>query len=210
MKYFSSLPLLTQTDSNGNSYLLRNLLVRTELIPQLSKNPLLFYKYELREGDTPEIVANKYYGDSYRYWIVMYGNPGVMDPQADWPLTSSQFLLYLKDKYETAAGGAGNVMSYVLGTVHHYEKVVTTYEDDTQTTIIKNVEIDADTYNSLQTTTTTNTFSTGAKVTMTISGKAVSIYDYENDANEAKRSINLINSAYVNQAETQYQKLTSA
>ena len=48
---------------------------------------------------------------------------------------------------------------------------------------------------------------TGNKVTMIISRNAVSIYDYENGINEAKRNINLINSTYVSQVEKQYQTL---
>ena len=58
MKYFNSLPYLTTTNVDGNLYALKNLLIRTQMIPQLAKNPLLFYEYNLQDGDTPEIVAN--------------------------------------------------------------------------------------------------------------------------------------------------------
>ena len=125
-------------------------MVRTDLIPQLSKNPLVFYQYSIQEGDTPEIIADKYYGDSFRYWITLYSNPNIMDPQSDWPLTSQQFLIYLNDKYATAANGSSNVLSYTQGTVHHYEKIFTSYDDETQTTAVKSVEVDLDTYNNIQ------------------------------------------------------------
>ena len=210
MKYFNTLPLLTNTDANGNSYLMRNLLVRTDLIPQLAKNPLVYYQYELREGDTPETVARKYYGDQYRYWIVLYGNPTIMDPQGNWPLSSQQFVLYLKDKYATAAGGANNVLSYTQGTIHHYEKIVTTIDGDTQTTVIKNVEVDLATYNSITPITQIKSFPNGSKVTYTLSKSAISIYDYENNLNEAKRNINLIKSSYANQMETQFKQLVNS
>jgi len=210
MEYFSSLPYLTTTDNNGNSIVVRNLLIRTGLIPQLAKNPLLFYQYEVRDGDTPEIVANKYYGSPFRYWITMYGNPQMLDPQSDWPVSSQQFTLYLKDKYAESANGSANVLSYTLGTVHHYEKIITSVDNDTKTTAIKVIEVDQATYNSIQPFTKTSTFAGGSSVTYVVSKNAVSIYDYENQTNEAKRNINLINAQYTTQIETQYQSLVKS
>ena len=207
MEYFSALPFLTTTDGNGNSIVLRNLLVRTGLIPQLAKNPLLMYRYAVQDGDTPEIVANKYYGSPFRYWIALYGNPQMMDPQSDWPLSTKNFTIYLQDKYATSANGTANVLSYTLGTVHHYEKVITTIDDTTKTTAIKVVEVDQDTYNSIIPLTTTSTFPDGSSITYTVEPNAVSIYNYEDQVNESKRNINLINSQYTTQIETQYQSL---
>jgi hypothetical protein len=58
----------------------------------------LYYTYDIQEGDTPEIIAHKYYGDSYRYWIVLFANE-LLDPQWDWPMTYKMFEQYLADKY---------------------------------------------------------------------------------------------------------------
>jgi len=206
MKYFNSLPLVTNIDSNGNYYLLRNLLIRTKLIPQLSRNPMLFYKYTIQEQDTPESIAHKYYGDVYRYWIVLISNE-IMDPQWQWPLTNKQLLTYLTDKYSDDAGGDDQVLSYTLATLHHYEKILTTIDNDTQTTAIKTIDIDAATFNSTNETTSDYTFPNGSVVTYTISKRAVSIYDYENELNESKREINILNSAFVSDIENQYEKL---
>ena len=210
MEYFSSLPFLVTTDGNGNSIVLRNLLVRTGLIPQLAKNPLLMYRYAVQDGDTPEIVANKYYGSPFRYWIALYGNPQMMDPQSDWPLSTKNFTIYLQDKYATSANGTANVLSYTLGTVHHYEKVITTIDNTTKTTAIKVVEVDQDTYNSIIPLTTTSTFPDGSSITYTVEPNAVSIYNYEDQVNESKRNISLINSQYTTQIETQYQSLVKS
>jgi hypothetical protein len=206
MKYFNSLPFIANQDSNGNYYFLKNILIRTKLISQLAKNPMLFYKYSVQDSDTPESIAFKYYGDQYRYWLIFMANE-IMDPQWDWPLTTQQFLKFLKDKYSTVAGGDNNVLSYTQGTVHHYEKLVTTVDNNTQTTAIKSVIVDQETYNLIQSSTQTRTFADGSTVTYTTGKNAVSIYDYENDLNESKREINLINSNYVSDMETQYQAL---
>ena len=123
-------------------------------------------------------------------------------------MSSQQFLIYLNDKYNAVANG--NVLSYTQGTVHHYEKTVTSIDGDSGTTVIKTVEIDLNTYNSITPSTVTKSFSNGTKITYTISTNAVSIYDYENKLNESKRNINIINSAYANQIESRYQTLVSS
>jgi hypothetical protein len=210
MRYFNSLPFI-QTGSNNNSYFLKNLLIRTSLISQLAKNPLLFYTYSIQDGDTPEIIANKYYGDPYRYWIVLIGNPQIKDLRTDWPLTSNQFADYINDKYGVLATAANQTaLQYTQTTTHHYEKVVTSIDNTTQTTAIKVVEVDQDTYNSIPLNTNKRVFSNGSSVNYTLSRNTVSIYDYENKLNESKRNINLINSIYISQVETQYQALVSA
>ena len=211
MRYFDSLPYISNTDQYGNVTLLKNILLRTELIPKLASNPLLFYEYELRDGDTPEIIANKYYGDSYRYWIVLYGNPQIMDPQFDWPLSSNQFLTYLQNKYADAAGGVDNVLSYTQTAYYRFLKIITTVDNTTGTTAVKTVIVDEDTfYNHTPGLATTQTFADGTSVTYTITKRVLSIYEYENDLNEAKRNIKLINKNYANDMELQYKTLVSS
>jgi hypothetical protein len=144
-------------------------------------------------------VAYKYYGDSYRYWVVLFANQ-ITDPQWDWPLNSNDFDAYITNKYPSF-----NPYS----TVHHYEKIVTQYDATTQTTTTKNIIIDQTTYNSLVTNTNTYTLPTGS-VTITISKAAVSYYDYELNLNESKRSIKILNSGYVEQLEKQFTDLMAA
>ncbi len=74
MRYFSNFPKLITSDGKGNVNLSTNLLARVNLVPNLLNNPSLFYKYNLQDGDTPEIIASKYYDNPYRYWIFLYGN----------------------------------------------------------------------------------------------------------------------------------------
>lgn len=207
MKYFNTLPFLTGTDSNGNSILLKNLLVRNKLLTELSKNPLLYYKYSIQESDTPELISFKYYNDQYRYWMLFLANE-IMDPQGDWPLTSKQFELYINDKYGVVADEASQTpLSYTTSNIHHYEKLITTYDSASQTTVIKSVQVDLDTYNSITEKTMSSSFADGTSVTYTIGKKAVSIYDYEMQLNESKRDINIIKSNYTTAMESQFQKL---
>jgi hypothetical protein len=199
MQYFDTLPKIIKTDANRNSVVMTDLMARCSIIPEILNNPMVYYDYDIQDGDTPEIVAYKYYGDSYRYWVVLFANQ-ITDPQWDWPLNSNDFDAYITNKYPSF-----NPYS----TVHHYEKIVTQYDATTQTTTTKNIIIDEDTYNALVTGTNTYTLPTGS-VTVTIAKAAVSYYDYELNLNESKRSIKILNSGYVEQLEKQFTDLMAA
>ena len=197
MQYFDTLPKIVYTNSAGQSLAMTNLLARASVIPQILKDPLVYYSYDIQEGDTPEIIAHKYYGDSYRYWIVLFANE-LLDPQWDWPMTYNMFEQYLADKYPS---------TNIYVEVEYYEKVITQYDVNTQTTTVNKVRIDEDTYNGLPVTqTATYTLPTGP-VTITTERNAVSIYDYELALNESKRNIKILNSNYVSEVENQLKKL---
>ena len=208
MKYFDTLPSVITVNPNGTADVLKNLVVRAKLLTQIATNSLVFYKYTVQEGDSPEIVAYKYYGDQYRYWLVLLANEAV-DPLWNWPLTSNMFVNYMQNKYSEAAN-TQSVLEYTQTNIHHYEKLITTYDDNTQVTVIKNIIIDEDTYNSTVERTLTNTFGDGGNITHTTSKKAVSIYDYENNLNESKRDIKLINSNYISDLELQFKAVMSS
>jgi hypothetical protein len=195
MQYFDTLPKIIKTDTNGNSSLMVNLMARCSVIPEILKNPLVYYSYDIQEGDTPEIIAYKYYGNSYRYWIVLYVNE-IMDPQWQWPMQSSVFESYVSDKYNF------NTKT----TIHHYEKIITKVDSRTNTTTIDNYIIDQQSYNNLQTGVFERSMATG-QFTITTSRKIVSYYDYEYDLNESYRNIKLLNSIYVGELEKQFKKL---
>jgi hypothetical protein len=195
MQYFDTLPKIIKTDPNGNSTLMVNLIARCSVIPDILKNPLVYYSYDIQEGDTPEIIAYKYYGDSYRYWIVLYVNQ-ILDPQWQWPLQSSVLESYILDKYDFNA----------KATTHHYEKIITKVDLRTNTTTIDKYIIDQQSYNSLQTGTFERSMATG-QFSITTSRKIVSYYDYEIELNESHTNIKLLNSIYVGELEKQFKKL---
>jgi len=195
MQYFDSLPKIIKT-TNGVSVLMTDLMARCSIIPEILKNPLLYYDYDIQDGDTPEIVAYKYYGNSYRYWIVLFANQ-ITDPQWDWPLNSNSFDSYIANKYQ-------NFNPY--NTAYQYEKTITQYDATTQTTTVNNIIIDENTYNTLNPSVTTYQLVTG-NLTITITKSIVTYYDYEVRLNESKRTIKILNANYVDQLEAQFQEL---
>ena len=205
MQYFSTLPKIIYRDPSGVSSLYTNLMARASIIPNLLNNPLVFYKYDIQEGDTPEIIAYKYYGDSYRYWIVLFANQ-ILDPQWDWPLNYNQFNSYINDKYGyNESLGTWSVLN-PYSTTYQWQKIITQYDASSQTTTVNTIVIDEDTYDNLVDTTNTYTVATG-QVTISVTKKIVSYYDWELEKNESKRNINILNEYYANELEKQFSNL---
>lgn len=198
MQYFDTLPKVVQTDNVGISRVFTNLMARASIIPDVLKNPLVYYSYDIQEGDTPEIVAYKYYGDSYRYWIILFANE-LLDPQWSWPMDSNVFDAYMEAKYPS-----GNTTT----TVHSYEKKLTQTDNDTNTVTINTIDINQAQYNTLVPNTQTYTIA-NSSVTVQTTKRIITIYDYENELNESKRKINILNSIYVDQLESQFKSLMS-
>jgi len=197
MQYFDSLPKIVHINEFGVSKVMTNIMARVSIIPQILNNPAIYYEYDIQEGDTPEIIAHKYYGDSYRYWLVMLANQ-LMDPQWDWPLSQNELSAYLVKKY----GESYNTYSEI----HHYEKIITQFDYGTNTTTTNKVTVSEDIYNDIVPQTNYFSLPTG-EVSIAVDKSAVSVYDYENDLNEQKRNIKILNAAYVNRVEEEFKKL---
>jgi hypothetical protein len=194
MKYFSTLPKIITSDGQGGVAILTNLMARASVISGLLTDPLLFYSYDIQEGDTPEIIAHKYYDDMYRYWIILVSNE-IMDPQWSWPLSNDVLSNYITEKYGMASSD-----------VHHYEKVITQYDHDSEITTVNTIVISEEEYNSPTEPPATYTLPTGT-VSVSTEKNVISNYEYEERLNESKRSIKLLNKNYVNEFETQLKKL---
>jgi hypothetical protein len=196
MQYFATLPKILKTDATGQSILMTNLVSRLSVVPSLLNNAALFYQYDIQDTDTPESIAYKYYGESYRYWIVLFANQ-IIDPQWNWPMNNVVFAEYLANKYP-------DVDVYTV--THHYEKIITQFDAGTNTTTVDKVEISLDDYNNLYPSTNSYSLPTG-QATVIISKSAVSIYDYELGLNEANRTIRILNNTFVGEIEKEFKSL---
>ena len=90
--------------------LLPDILRRVKLRSGIRSGAFLFDNYDVVDGERPEDIAFKYYGDPEYHWIILMTN-NITDRYYQWPLSQPQFQEYLKDKY-----GAGNEDA-----THHYE-----------------------------------------------------------------------------------------
>lgn len=125
--YFDNFPKVDYNLTNDPNVTesLTNIFTRYGILRSVLSNSVSYVLYEIEDGDTPEIIAEKVYDDPGAGWIILYANQ-IIDPQFEWPLTDENFKKYIINKY----GSVSNATS----TIHHYEKVVDTIiGDDTYT-----------------------------------------------------------------------------
>ena len=106
--YFENFPVIRYGSTDGTIKNVTNLLRRVAIRSKLKTNVSFFDTYDVKNGETPEIIADKLYDDPKLHWIIMLLN-NVTDRYHDWPMSEQQFNSYLNEKYSNPDG------------IHHYE-----------------------------------------------------------------------------------------
>ena len=214
MQFFSAFPkVLYSFDlKNDSPKAVTNIFSRFKIKEEVLNNAYIYYKYQLQEGDTPEIVAHQQYGDATLHWVVCVIN-GLQDPQFDFPLPTDALERYIIKKYNLAS------IANSYAQIHHYELEVenTLVEVDGPTTTNTTTHIvTLDQYDYKSNTLVhhvtgvpisntayfrANNADANSNIVATLTVKStykpVYVYDYENDLNDAKREIKLLKREYV-------------
>ena len=170
--YFDAFPVIPYDSKGDLNYKdVTNLLRRVGMRAKLKSKTLLYDTYNVKEGETPEIIAHKLYGDTQLHWIILLIND-ITDRYHQWPMSGGQFLDYLNDKYSNPDA------------IHHYETTQTS--GDTKVKIEVFNEVDDDAYTGL--TPITNR-------------------EYEEEQQDQRRKIRLLDPSFVEQFIDEYQKL---
>ena len=111
MRYFADLPKINyDIEANGSLKLVPDIFRRVKTRSKILNNVVLLDDYDIQEGDSPETVAFKAYGDAKYFFVVCLVN-NIVNRYYDWPLDEFNFQQYVKDKYDNAES------------IHHYEKI---------------------------------------------------------------------------------------
>ena len=107
--YFANFPRIPYDNyGTGDFRLTPNILKRIAVRANVKTTTSLFDTYDVKEGETPELIADKLYGNPEFHWVVLMMND-VVDRYHQWPMSRRQFLAHLNDKYTN------------VDAVHHYE-----------------------------------------------------------------------------------------
>ena len=107
--YFKQFPTIPyDSTGTGQTKDVKNLLRRVAIRQKVKSNTLFYDTYDVKDGDSPESIADKLYDNPELHWVVLLVND-ITDVYHQWPLRYSQFLQFVKDKYPNPNG------------VHHYE-----------------------------------------------------------------------------------------
>ena len=103
MSYFSKFPNYAYDISDTqNRTLITDILRRVNMKGNALANTLVFDNYIVQDGDQPDMVAHKYYGDSTLHWVVVTINN--ITSRYDWPLDQVALSQYVNDKYSNPNG----------------------------------------------------------------------------------------------------------
>jgi len=94
--------------NNGNYKLLPDILRRVKQRNVSASGQFIFDTYDVRNGEKPEDIAYKWFGDAQLHWVILMTN-NVTDRFHQWPMSQPQFQAFLEDKYDNPDG------------IHHYE-----------------------------------------------------------------------------------------
>jgi hypothetical protein len=83
----------------------RNIRFRRDILANIT----VYDEYDVKDGETPEIVAEKIYGNAEYHWIIMLVNER-FDYRADWVLSIPRLEEFVAAKYGAQANA-----------IHHYE-----------------------------------------------------------------------------------------
>ena len=121
MGYFQMFPdTLYDAKGNGNYTVMKDIMTRVKLIASKKENILNFDYYNVQDGETPEMIAHKYYGDVNLHWTILVAND-IVDYYNDWPMSVQKFEKFIFDKYDNPQA------------IHHYE--ISQTSGETTTTI---------------------------------------------------------------------------
>ena len=227
--YFEAMPqtLYSLEDDRSNVKLVTNITTRVKINDQVKNQYGLFEEYDVKNGETPELVAEKFYNNSKLHWIILHYND-IIDPRFDWVMDTNNLVKYVTGKYSNING------------IHHYEDANEAYTNGNVyllssaafgnftagDVIINNTDpgigyITTKTSNSnVIITVSSGGFGSGDQIklnsnaqvtanitsTTTISGTPVTNYVYEDIVNEAKRRIKILKLVYVDPVVKEFKK----
>jgi len=111
MSYFNNFPtIMYDPKGDGSAKLVTNIMKRVRMRANMKKEVVMLDQYDVKENETPEIVADKHHGSPYYHWVVMMIND-VADVNHDWVKSTRQLQKYLLSKYTETQ----------LTEAHHYE-----------------------------------------------------------------------------------------
>jgi len=172
--YFKPFPIISYKLSGMTPTIsVTDITRRFGLSSLLRNNSAIYFDYEVKDGDRPDIIADKYYDDQTLDWLVLLTNE-IHDPYFKWPLSYENFTNYIRQKYGSVA--------VAQSTTHHYEKTIQAQSFNDDGTLIpkRTLIVDYTTY-----------------LTDVANTRIVDTFSYENELNESHRNIKILDERFL-------------
>lgn len=217
--FFQSYPYTYYSLDNTQSIqLVTDITNRAQISNEVKNNLSLYDEYDIKEGETPEIVADKFYNNPELHWVVLTYND-IIDPRFEWPLSTNDLNNYAAGKYVS------------VNAIHHYEDANLRYTNGNVLLLSSNAfgnfninDVISNNTNigtgyitvkhsnsNVCVTVTSGGFITGDQIklstnasitgnitsTVLLAGTPVTNLAYEDTVNETKRRVNILKAEYV-------------
>ena len=114
--YFSIIPNISYDEkpisypfSESDFVTAKNFFRRYKLNDDIFSNVVYFKTYTIQEGERPDQVALKAYGNQFYDWVVLLTN-NMVNAQYDWPLSNYEMYRTLEEEFDDP-----------YSEIHHYE-----------------------------------------------------------------------------------------
>jgi len=92
-RYFDKFPQIRYSNSQ-----IIDITKRVAVLEKVSKNPYVFYPYDISDSERADQLSSRYYEDSYKSWIIYLSNK-IVDPYHEWYLDNREFNDFIIKKY---------------------------------------------------------------------------------------------------------------
>ena len=203
MSVFNYYPQLDYNDEKA-----RFILAHGKVVEKYLKDYRTFYNYIIKDEDRADIVAWNQYGDSRLDWIIYLIN-NIFDPYKDWPMSYTNFISYLEEKYDQPAYKLQGVSNNSTIAHYYYSSISSLSEEEKKADIANvNYNMTPETYDLLY---SSNSYTwnsiTESYLPATTGWLPKSIFDYEYEINESKREIILLRSEHITDFKRQFKDL---
>ena len=226
--YFKSFPYTYYSlDDASTVQVVTNITTRVVLSEEVKNNLSLYDEYDIKDGETPELLADKFYGNPEQHWLILHYNE-IIDPRFDWPLDTNNLNRQVASKYtninavhhyEDANGNYTNGNVYLISNSDFSEfnvNDVITNNTNTGTGYItqkissSNVRVTITTGGFISGDRIKNTSNTSSSAniisTVVLTGTPITNYTYEDGINESKRRIKILKASYVDAVVNDFKK----
>lgn len=190
--YFKNFPKIKYFD-----VLSTNISLRTAFVERLKLNASVFYPYVVKENQTADSLATDYYGAPEYDWLIYLAN-NIIDPYTQWPKTYLQFESYIIKKY----GSLEEAKSQILFYRKNPEVSYINYDGSGFTNFPTNAGEKVENNNDIRITVESYSL-----IQDQINYYPVYAYNYEQELNEQKRTIFLIDSQFKETASKELEDL---
>lgn len=105
--YFKKFPLIFYSFDESTKQIVRDITLRVKQASFIKDSIYIYDKYSVMDGERPETVAAKIYGNPFLHWVLMNTND-IIDPYEDWPRSEREVIDWVSQNMDPLE-------------IHHYE-----------------------------------------------------------------------------------------